>query len=183
MTEQPVPGFGGVLRRLRTEAKLTQEELAEAAGLSPRTVSDLERGVKRTAHKDTAELLAEALKLAEPARGVFVAAARGRVPAAEVLAVRAEALEAFVGNLPIQPSSFVGRADELTELAAAVQRSSLVTVTGVGGVGKTRRRGARSTPATSSWRNGGPRTPWENRHPAIRTASGSREACSPGPTR
>ena len=47
-------------------------------------------------------------------------------------------LEAFAGNLPIQLSSFVGRADELAELVTAVRRSSLVTVAGVGGVGKTR---------------------------------------------
>ena len=53
---------------------------------SPRSVSDLERGINRTARKDTAELLAGALGLAEPARAVFVAAARGRAPAAEVLA-------------------------------------------------------------------------------------------------
>ena len=75
-----------MLRQLRTEAKLTQEELAEAAGLSPRSVSDLERGIHRTAHKDTAGLLADALGLAEPVRALFVAAARGRGPAAEVLA-------------------------------------------------------------------------------------------------
>ncbi len=98
MAEQPVPGFGDVLRRLRAEARLTQEELAEAARLSPRTVSDLERGVKQTARKDTAGLLAEALNLAEPVRGVFVAAARGRIPAAEVLAVRAEVVAASAGN-------------------------------------------------------------------------------------
>jgi predicted ATPase/class 3 adenylate cyclase len=47
-------------------------------------------------------------------------------------------LEAFAGNLPVQLSSFVGRAAELTELAAAMARSPLVTVTGPGGVGKTR---------------------------------------------
>ena len=47
-------------------------------------------------------------------------------------------LEAFAGNLPVQLSSFVGRAGELAGLAAAVQRSPLVTVTGPGGVGKTR---------------------------------------------
>jgi transcriptional regulator with XRE-family HTH domain len=35
--------FAELLRQLRTEARLTQEELAEAAGLSPRSVSDLER--------------------------------------------------------------------------------------------------------------------------------------------
>ena len=92
MAEQSVLEFAGVLRQLRAEARLTQEELAEAAGLSPRSVSDLERGINRTARKDTAELLAGALGLAEPARAVFVAAARGRAPAAEVLAaVRGEA--------------------------------------------------------------------------------------------
>jgi predicted ATPase/transcriptional regulator with XRE-family HTH domain len=138
VTEQPASDFASLLRRLRAEAGLTQEELAEAAELSPRTVSDLERGVNRTAHKDTAGLLADALGLAGPVRGVFVAAARGRVPAAEVLAARAEALHASVGNLPIQLSSFVGRVDELGELATAMRRSSLVTVVGVGGVGKTR---------------------------------------------
>ena len=47
-------------------------------------------------------------------------------------------LEAFAGNLPVQLSSFVGRADELAGLAAAVRASPLVTVTGPGGVGKTR---------------------------------------------
>ena len=137
MTE-PVVEFANLLRRLRAEAGLTQEELAEAAGLSPRTVSDLERGVNRTAHKDTAGLLAGALGMTDPVRGVFVAAARGRIPAAEVLATRAEAVDAFAGNLPIQLSSFIGRAEELAELATAMRRSSLVTVTGAGGVGKTR---------------------------------------------
>ena len=34
-------GFGGLLRRLRDEAGLTQEELAEAARVSRRAVSDL----------------------------------------------------------------------------------------------------------------------------------------------
>ena len=101
MVEQSVLGFAGLLRQLRAEARLTQEELADAAGLSPRSVSDLERGINRTARKDTAELLARALGLAEPARAVFVAAARGRAPAAEVLAaVRGEASPAPEGPAP-----------------------------------------------------------------------------------
>jgi predicted ATPase len=88
-------------------------------------------------------MLADALALAGPVRGVFVAAARGRVPAAEVLAARAEALDAPAGNLPVQVSSFIGRVDELAELVTAMRRSSLgqarvVTLTGAGGVGKTR---------------------------------------------
>jgi transcriptional regulator with XRE-family HTH domain len=88
VAEQVALSFGGLLRQLRAEARLTQEELAEAAGLSPRSVSDLERGVNRTARKDTAELLAEALGLADPARESFVAAARGRGSAEDVLAAR-----------------------------------------------------------------------------------------------
>ena len=87
MAEQPGLGFAGLLRQLRAGAGLTQEELAEAAGLSPRSVSDLERGIHRTARKDTACLLADALSLTGQVRALFVAAARGRAPAAEVLAV------------------------------------------------------------------------------------------------
>ena len=86
MTEQPALEFGGLLRQLRAGARLTQEELAEAATLSPRSVSDLERGINRTARRDTAVLLAGALGLPEPVGAVFVAAARGRASAAEVLA-------------------------------------------------------------------------------------------------
>ena len=101
MAEQPGLSFAGLLRQLRAEAKLTQEELAEAATLSPRSVSDLERGISRTARKDTAMLLAGALGLAEPVRGLFVAAARGRAPAAGVLAaLRGEAGPASDGLVP-----------------------------------------------------------------------------------
>src|SRR5215469_4866738 len=86
VAEQPALSFAGLLRQLRAEAKLTQEELAAAAGVSPRSVSNLERGINRTAHKDTAVLLAGALGLTGPAGDLFVAAARGNVPAARVLA-------------------------------------------------------------------------------------------------
>ncbi len=85
---EPGLSFAGLLRQLRAEARLTQEELAEAAGLSPRSVSDLERGVNRTARKDTAVLLADALSLTGPVRVLFIAAARGRAEVAEVLAAR-----------------------------------------------------------------------------------------------
>jgi len=80
--------FAGLLRQLRLEARLTQEELAEAAGLSPRSISDLERGVSRTARKETACLLADALTIGGSVRTAFVAAARGRAPVTDVLAAR-----------------------------------------------------------------------------------------------
>ena len=143
MAEQPALSFAGLLRRLRGEARLTQEELAEAASLSPRSVSDLERGISRTARKDTAVLLAGALSLTGPQRELFVAAARGRAPAAQVLAARAGAATgapppARRHNLPAQVSRFIGRDRELAEVRALVESSRLVTLTGAGGCGKTR---------------------------------------------
>jgi predicted ATPase/transcriptional regulator with XRE-family HTH domain len=153
-TEQPALSFAGLLRWLRAEAKLTQEELAEAAGVSPRSVSNLERGINRTAHKDTAVLLAGALGLSRPAEELFVAAARGNVPATRVVAAVArsaqndrEALVAapeqrspdgFAHNLPVQLTSFIGRDAEMAQVRGLLAGSRLVTLTGAGGVGKTR---------------------------------------------
>jgi predicted ATPase/DNA-binding CsgD family transcriptional regulator/transcriptional regulator with XRE-family HTH domain len=145
---QPGQGFAGLLRQLRTEARLTQEELAEAARLSPRSVSDLERGIHRTAHKDTAALLAGALGLAEPVRALFVAAARGRAPAAQVLAAlrtqargTSPAAAAGVHGFASALTSFVGRDGAVREVAGLLGQYRLVTVAGPGGVGKTRLAG------------------------------------------
>jgi transcriptional regulator with XRE-family HTH domain len=148
MAEQATTGFAGLLRQLRAEARLTQQELAKAAGVSPRSVSDLERGINRTARQDTAVRLAAALGLAEPARSLFVAAARGRIQAAQVLAAKprqapddspgsAAGVYGFVPAL----TSFVGRAGPVREVAALLGRERLVTVTGPGGAGKTRLAG------------------------------------------
>ncbi len=134
VADQSALSFAGLLRQLRIDARLTQEELAEAARLSPRSVSDLERGINRTARKDTALLLADALGLPGPPREVFVAAARGRVPAADVLA----ALSASRNNLPTPVDSFIGRQMELAEITEAVRAYRMVTLTGPGGSGKTR---------------------------------------------
>jgi len=47
-------------------------------------------------------------------------------------------LDAFPGNLPLQLSSFVGRERDLARVGAALADGRVVTLTGVGGVGKTR---------------------------------------------
>jgi predicted ATPase/class 3 adenylate cyclase len=49
-----------------------------------------------------------------------------------------QSLDAFPGNLPPQLTSFVGRDAELADIGEALDTSRLVTLTGVGGVGKTR---------------------------------------------
>jgi predicted ATPase/DNA-binding CsgD family transcriptional regulator/transcriptional regulator with XRE-family HTH domain len=148
MAEQANSGFAGLLRQLRAGAQLTQQELAKAAGVSPRAVSDLERGINRTARQDTAVRLAGALGLAEPVRSVFVAAALGRIEAGQVLAARSrqapgEPLTSAGGMHGFVPAltSFVGRAGPVREVAALLDRGRLVTVTGPGGAGKTRLAG------------------------------------------
>jgi predicted ATPase len=51
---------------------------------------------------------------------------------------RLQTLDVVPGNLPVQVTSFVGRAVEVKELTEQVRAHRLVTLTGVGGVGKTR---------------------------------------------
>ena len=70
--------LAGVLRSLREDAAFTQEQLAEKSGLSVRTVSDIERGIRKRLYRDTAERLARALGLPGPASEEFVELARGR---------------------------------------------------------------------------------------------------------
>jgi transcriptional regulator with XRE-family HTH domain len=69
-----LPPFAKLLRRYRVEAELTQEELAERAGVSARAISDLERGAKIRPHRVTVELLADALQLTAEDRAALLAA-------------------------------------------------------------------------------------------------------------
>jgi len=130
--------FAGLLRRLRTDAGLTQEELAEAASLSPRSVSDLERGINLTARRETARLLADALSLAGPARAAFEAAARGRLQASESPVGWGAAA---TRTLPRDIGSFTGRDPEFRQLADVAAGSGGVVgvhaIGGMAGVGKT----------------------------------------------
>ena len=150
MAKQAALSFGGLLRQLRAEARLTQEELAEAAQLSPRSVSDLERGINRTARKDTALLLADALGLAGSALALFVAAARGRGAAEDVLAARegrtpGAFAAAATRSLPRDIASFTGRRAELAQLlgslaatgAAGGGLTGIWVIGGMAGAGKT----------------------------------------------
>jgi tetratricopeptide (TPR) repeat protein/transcriptional regulator with XRE-family HTH domain len=146
---EPGLSFAGLLRQLRAGARLTQEELAEAASLSPEAVSALERGIHRTAHKDTAVLLAEALGLPEQVRIVFVAAARGKAAAADVLTARRGRepgvfAAAATRALPRDIASFTGRQAELARLmgtlAAVAADGGVVgihAIDGMAGIGKT----------------------------------------------
>jgi predicted ATPase/transcriptional regulator with XRE-family HTH domain/Tfp pilus assembly protein PilF len=136
MAQEPPRTFKDVLRQHRIAADLTQEELAEQAGLSTRAISDLERGVKQHPRKDTAQMLADGLSLAGSQREAFLAAARRPV----VIGQPAAASEPRQNGVPIPPTPLIGRAREMAATSELLNRSGvrMLTLTGPGGVGKTR---------------------------------------------
>lgn len=146
--------FATLLRRFRLSAHLSQEELAEQAGLSVRGISDLERGVRTNPHHATMHRLADALRLPADDRDAFFGAGRG-------LGVKPFQPESRRGiapndtpttldiplsvqhpsnNVPDEPNRFVGREREIAEISELLRRPEvrLLTMTGPGGTGKTR---------------------------------------------
>ena len=138
MSEQSATEFGCLLRRLRNRAQLTQEALAEAATVSPRTVSDLERGVNRTARMATTELLATALGLAGLERRLFIAAARGRSAPA---VMEASERRSGAARSATPADALIGRDSELAILVrlmadVAAGLGNAVLIEGEPGIGK-----------------------------------------------
>ncbi|HEY3058766.1 MAG TPA: SIR2 family protein [Chloroflexota bacterium] len=73
--------FAALLKDYRLVAGLTQEALADRAGVSARTVSDLERGLYLAPHRETVGRLVEALELTADDRALLEAAiSRSRGP-------------------------------------------------------------------------------------------------------
>jgi predicted ATPase len=126
--------FGAVLKRYRLAAGLTHEALAERASIGARTISDLERGVSRAPRADTLALLENALDLSPQHRERLRAAARPQAAGG----MDDRALSENRLSLPL--TSFVGREQEAAAIGALLRRDDirLATLSGPGGVGKTR---------------------------------------------
>lgn len=137
MTSRQTP-FGIELRRRRLAAGLTQEELAERAGLSVDAISALERGVRRRAYPSTVRSLIAALELSGGPEAALTAAAMSET-AADKASILASATVRRSG-LPISPTAILGREREEAAVDRLLNRPDvrLLTLTGPGGVGKTR---------------------------------------------
>ncbi len=127
--------FARTLRDFRVKAGLSQERLAQLAGLSARGISDLERGARTAPRLETVRLLADGLGLDQDQRDALIAARNlasaglQENPAAPVRA-----------TLPVPSTPLVGREREVKTVVDMLSKEGvrLVTLTGAGGVGKTR---------------------------------------------
>lgn len=126
--------FGELLKRHRAAAGLTQDELAERAELSVRGLRYLERGLRRP-YPDTVKRLVDVLALSPQDHATFMSAARSRRPSS---APRVERVG--VGVAPAPSGPLIGREREVGAAAGLLRRDDVrvVTLTGPGGVGKTR---------------------------------------------
>src|SRR5687767_4168691 len=127
--------FGKLLRSLRLAAGLSQEALAERAGLSARRISDLERGTRRPPCFETVRMLADGLGLGQDDRDTLLGAASSPdATDGTPWQVRPE------HHLPVPRTSFVGREGDIARVIALLDEPDvrLLTLTGPGGVGKTR---------------------------------------------
>jgi tetratricopeptide (TPR) repeat protein len=132
--------FAVLLRQHRAEARLTQEELAERAGVSQRAISDLERGVNRSPRYDTVRRLVQALELSGEAEVAFEQAAQ-RPGEAPTVGAGELPKGNFLGAAPA--SHLVGREVELARLLGALEaagqgRGQMILLAGEPGIGKTR---------------------------------------------
>jgi transcriptional regulator with XRE-family HTH domain len=134
-------GVGTLLRRFREAAGLSQEELAERAGLSARGVSDLERGLRRSPYPATLRRLALALELPPEDRALLLAAAHAAPE--DGAHARSPMVEqgAYLGARAA--FGLVGRQRELVEVTRALDSAlagsgRLLVLSGEAGIGKTR---------------------------------------------
>lgn len=144
--------FGELLRYLRRRARLTQRELSIAVGYSESMVSRLEHDerppdvatlmalfVPALQVTDEPEVVAQLMALAQAARREGAALRPGAEsgPNEPPLTKSLEHYQPATLRLPYRLTSFIGREQEVAYVTHLLWQSRLVTLTGLGGCGKT----------------------------------------------
>jgi transcriptional regulator with XRE-family HTH domain len=111
MATEQSSSFAAQLRRYREAAGLTQEQLAEQAGLATAAISALERGVRQRPYAHTLGALAAALNLTDIQRVDFMGASRKKPQLASVTNVGQAAT-----SLPNPLTAMLGRDRELAAI-------------------------------------------------------------------
>ena len=142
--------LGGYVRRRRLAVGLSQQQLAEASGLSVRSIGDLERGSTRWPYPDSLRRLADALDIQDQERQELFRAARRHyatsvaVDGQDAQAPRHRPGSVVPRQLPAPVQHFAGRADELAALGGLLDRAGkdsettlvISAIGGLAGVGK-----------------------------------------------
>jgi predicted ATPase/DNA-binding CsgD family transcriptional regulator/transcriptional regulator with XRE-family HTH domain len=145
-----VPSFGTWLKRRRKALDLTQDALAQRVGCSVVSIRKFEGDSQRPS-RQLAELLAQQLAIPPDERTTFIQFARQGLDAAppglplpagaRLPTPHAPPLAPLLpNNLPIPPTSLIGRTQDITAVCARLRREDarLLTLSGPGGSGKTR---------------------------------------------
>jgi transcriptional regulator with XRE-family HTH domain len=138
--------FGNWIKRRRKTLDLTQQELAQRVGCSLSLIFKIESDERRPS-RQIADLLADHLEIPPDQRALFLQIARRErgitnlegIPALSALELKGEPM-APPSNLPVYLTSLVGREHEIDFVCQQLLDSTcrLLTLTGPGGVGKTR---------------------------------------------
>jgi predicted ATPase/DNA-binding NarL/FixJ family response regulator/DNA-binding XRE family transcriptional regulator len=124
--------IGGQIRLFRERAGLSQEALAERAGLGVSTLAAIERNRRRRPHPHTIEALARALQLTRHERSALHGDFN---PSAGPPPLTGPMLPPT--NLPALRTRLIGRMQDVAQVRGCLTSIRLTTVTGTGGVGKT----------------------------------------------
>jgi predicted ATPase/DNA-binding XRE family transcriptional regulator len=128
--------FGSLLRAYRLERKLSQQQLADRAGVSVEAVSALERGTRLAPQRGTIARLSAALALEPSAEADLCASAERRMPLPPQAPAPAGGVRSM--RLPTWATPLIGREADLEELERRLERYRMVSIVAMGGAGKTR---------------------------------------------
>ncbi|MFN8381039.1 MAG: helix-turn-helix domain-containing protein [Anaerolineales bacterium] len=123
--------FGVWLRKRRRDLDLTQQALADRAGCTRITLRRIEAGTLKPS-EHLAETLLKLLGVPSQERKAWIEFARGSADHPE------PAQSSQRTNLPSHLTSFIGRKKEIPKIKGALSKHRLVTLTGSGGIGKSR---------------------------------------------